>query len=294
MAPEERFQNFLVKCENIDHLQSWNGLNTPDIICMLLSKLPGSVRDKWSRRVLMIRRRGYREPEMADFIQFINDETLIMTDPVFSKEAVEQYVEKKPSYKKGKISAFATGNEENPDVCIYCNERHKLECCNSFMDKTLKERIKFLAKQKSCYGCLKPMTEGHNAKTCTQQLTCSSCKGNHPTPLHGYTPNKKSMADGNQTVDGEGNLKSNFSGLNSDLKCTGMTGKTGSKVISMCIVPEKVKHGDSKDMITTYTMLANCSQGSFINDKLVKELGVHGMKTNLNLKTMHGEKQQTS
>ena len=49
-----------------------------------------------------------------------------MTDPVFSKEAVEQYVEKKPSYKKGKISAFPTGNEANSDVCIYCNERHKL------------------------------------------------------------------------------------------------------------------------------------------------------------------------
>ena len=30
---------------------------------------------------------------------------------------------------------------------IYYNERHKLECCNNFMDKTLKERIKFLAKQ---------------------------------------------------------------------------------------------------------------------------------------------------
>ena len=42
-------------------------LNTPDIICMLLSKLPGSVRDKWSWKVLMIRRRGNREPEMADF-----------------------------------------------------------------------------------------------------------------------------------------------------------------------------------------------------------------------------------
>ena len=43
MAPEERFQNFLVKCEYIDHLQSWNVLNTPGIICMLLSELPGSV-----------------------------------------------------------------------------------------------------------------------------------------------------------------------------------------------------------------------------------------------------------
>ena len=48
------------------------------------------------------------------------------------------------------------------------------------------------------------------------------------------------MADGNQTVDGEGNLKSKFSDLNSDLKCAGMTGKTGSKVIS-------IVHCSSKD-----------------------------------------------
>ena len=30
-----------------------------------------------------------------------------------------------------------------------------------------------------------------------------------------------------------------------------MTGKTESKVISMCIVPVKVKHEDGKDPITT-------------------------------------------
>ena len=105
-----RFQNFSVKCENINHLQSWNVLNTPDIICVLLSKLPGRVRNKWSRKVLAIRRRGNREPEMADFIQSVNDEIIIVTDPEFSKEVVEQYVEKKPSYKKWKILAFATGN----------------------------------------------------------------------------------------------------------------------------------------------------------------------------------------
>ena len=107
-------------------------LNTPDIVCMLLSKLPGSVRDKWSRKVLTVRRRGNREPEMVDFIQFINDETLIVTDPVFSKEEVEQYIGKKPSYKKGKISVFSTKIEENLDVSIYCDEQHKLEICNSF------------------------------------------------------------------------------------------------------------------------------------------------------------------
>ena len=101
-------------------------LNTPDNICRLLSKLPRSVRDKWSWKVLTIGRRGNREPEMTNFIQFVNNKTLIVTDPVFSKEAVEQYV-KKPNYKKGKISALAIRNEENPDACIYCDKRHKLE-----------------------------------------------------------------------------------------------------------------------------------------------------------------------
>ena len=75
-----------------------------------------------------------------------SNETLIVTDPVFSKEAVEQYVENKPNYKKGKISAFATGNEENPDVCIYFNERHKLEGCNSFMDPEGKNQVSSKAK----------------------------------------------------------------------------------------------------------------------------------------------------
>ena len=135
---------------------------------MLLSKLPGNVRDKWFQKVLKIQRRGNREPEIADFIQFVKNETLIVTDPMLSKEAVEQSVEKKLNYKREKISIFAIGNEENPDVCIYCDERHKLKGCNGFMEKTLKEGIKFLAKHKSCNGCLKPMTEGHNAKTCTQ------------------------------------------------------------------------------------------------------------------------------
>ena len=49
-----RFQNFLVKCGNIDHLQSWNVLDTPDIVCMLLYKLSGSARDNWSWKVLTI------------------------------------------------------------------------------------------------------------------------------------------------------------------------------------------------------------------------------------------------
>ena len=45
-----KFQNFLIKCRNIDQIQDWNVLNTPNVICMLVSKLPGSGRDSSPER----------------------------------------------------------------------------------------------------------------------------------------------------------------------------------------------------------------------------------------------------
>ena len=87
-----------------------------------------------------------------------------------------------------------------------------------------------------------------------------------------------------------GNLKNIFAGFNN----TRMTGKIGSKMISMCIVPVKVKHGDSKDVITTYAIWDNCSQDSFIHDNLVKKFGVHGLKTILNNKTLRGKKTENN
>ena len=43
-----------------------------------------------------IRRKLKRDPEFADVTDFVSDENLIVNGPVFSKEAVEQYIEKKP------------------------------------------------------------------------------------------------------------------------------------------------------------------------------------------------------
>ena len=138
------------------------------------------------------------------------------------------------------------------------------------------------------------MTEGHNAKTCAQRLTCTICKGNHATPLHGYAPNKTPKKDGSQKINGGENLKSNFAGFDNDLKRASVSGKAGSKVISMCIFPVRMQHKDCKGMIQTYAMLDNCSQGSFIHENLVKEIGIRGMKTTLNLNTLHEERTENT
>ena len=109
-------------------------------------------------------------------------ETLIVTEPVFSKEAVEQYLEKKPSYKKSNTSIFATGTEENPDVCIYCNEKHKVGGFNSFMEKISRRKGSSFSQSKNLVidaenQWLKVTMQRH---VYTQELTCCSCKGNHP------------------------------------------------------------------------------------------------------------------
>ena len=40
------FYNFLQKCKIISQSAQWNQLGTPDVICMLLAKLPGHTIDK--------------------------------------------------------------------------------------------------------------------------------------------------------------------------------------------------------------------------------------------------------
>ena len=42
----QKFYKFLLKCESITQAREWNPLDTPDVIYMLLSKLPGVIRDK--------------------------------------------------------------------------------------------------------------------------------------------------------------------------------------------------------------------------------------------------------
>ena len=123
-------------------------MDTPEIMCMLLSKIPGGTRDKWSRRFLEIRRKQGKEPELTDFIEIFNAENLIVNDPVFSKEAVEQYIDKKT--KSRRVATYVSGSKETfgdlavRSPCINCGENHQLDGCLKFMDMTLKDRIYFL------------------------------------------------------------------------------------------------------------------------------------------------------
>ena len=79
---------------------------------------------------------------------------------------------------------------------------------------------------------------------------CNSGKGNHLTPLHGYVPNDKRSTDGGDRdpKKTEEAPRNSFASLD-DLKCAATSKEHGSNVISMCanvismcVVPVKLKH----------------------------------------------------
>ena len=83
------------------------------------------------------------------------------------------------------------------------------------------------------------MEDGHNAKSCKKRLSCITCQERHPTRQHGYIPkNKKVTGDRNQSQNDQEEVNSNFIGY---VKCVDALGKSGAKVISMCIVPVSTK-----------------------------------------------------
>ena len=91
-----RLFNFLIKCQTMNYGTSKNPLDSSDIICMILSKVPGHLQDRWNRNVLIIRRTETREPGQLDLTYFTEDEMILVNDPLFSREAVGQYDEKPP------------------------------------------------------------------------------------------------------------------------------------------------------------------------------------------------------
>ena len=86
------FSNFLMKCRSILSESSWNQLDNPDVLCLLMAILPGYLQDRWNKQVLMIRRKPLRELKLTDLIDFVNEETALVNNALFSRHAVSQYV----------------------------------------------------------------------------------------------------------------------------------------------------------------------------------------------------------
>ena len=57
----------------------------------MVSKLPGGIMERWKRSVLKIGSHQHQEPNLKDITEFVEDETILMNDPLFSREALGEF-----------------------------------------------------------------------------------------------------------------------------------------------------------------------------------------------------------
>ena len=143
------------------------------------------------------------EPSLSDLILFIDEETTLLNDALFSRDAVSQNQEKKEKYdQKKKVNTFLAKTEiqtnesfklkaQKEEIeCPVCGKSHGIENCEDFLKLGIEERSKMIFKKKLCYGCYQKVSRMHNAKNCTNRKVCKVCNGKHPTTLHGLVLRK--------------------------------------------------------------------------------------------------------
>ena len=115
-------------------------------------------------------------------------------------------------------------------------------------------------------------------------------KGVHSIVLHGYIHKDEFKAHDSIGQTGGKTASINFT----DLKVATTHENSDTDIISMCIVPIKIRSGILKKEVPAYAMFGSCSQGYFMYKELVKELQLSGRKTALNLYTLNGEKSESA
>ena len=160
-AALKRFYSFLIKCQSITADITWNALHIPDTLYNLLAKLPGNMKDIWNRLAYNPRRHEDRDVEFADLENFTEKETILITDPIFSRDALDSFMDKvqRSDHRKRQVKTYATktditeeeGKCQSP--CHMCKKNHDMDKLKKFLELSVNERSRYFAKNKLCFGC---------------------------------------------------------------------------------------------------------------------------------------------
>lgn len=86
-----------------------------------------------------------------------------------------------------KVTGLTTTTSEVANIsqgqCSLCQEHHRLEMCNLFLDMSNKDRFNLLRRERRCLSCL---MQGHWMANCDQKMRCgiAGCQEHHSRLLH--------------------------------------------------------------------------------------------------------------
>lgn len=159
-----------------------------------------------------------------------------------------------------------------------------MDTCESFKQKSNKEKVEFIKNKGLCFGCLR---KGHMSKNCLKHMACGICKKNHPTVLHiepGETPKQPQTPKAKPKEEPISNTSNTVS-----LDAGNHTGAE-SKECALSVVPVKVKLEKGTKVVETYAFLDPGSSTTFCIEALMMQLNANGQKVEILLRTMGQEK----
>ena len=144
-----KFYNFLLKCESISGSQQWNAMDTPEMLCMLIAKLPGGLIDRWNRNVQAIRNHQFcrrRNSSNEWSIIFKRGTTWVYQAswkvcPCKSKKLRNCYT--KADQKTVEQTVTVTSIKSK-----FCDGNHNLDDCQFYCEITVGEWSSFLKKSR--------------------------------------------------------------------------------------------------------------------------------------------------
>ena len=144
---------------------------------MILSRLPGTIRMEWARKMVG------KENDLKGLLEFLKAE-------IQCRERSETYNEDKSVSNPGSVLSLQTisksTNESRKVIkCGVCNKRHGTQNCWDLTSVDPGERKKRIRSANLCFRCL---SGSHTARSCDS--VCAKCKGHHHVLLcQGNPPN---------------------------------------------------------------------------------------------------------
>ena len=121
-----------------------------------------------------------------------------------------------------------------------CKKNHDMDNCKKFLELSVNERSRYLAKNKLCFGCYDPISSNHSAKTCSKRIICKECKNYHPTARHGYQYKKQKNEPGK--YDDEKKEETHLSNRCTEIEdFNNVSINQETSMVIMCVVPVTVK-----------------------------------------------------
>ena len=98
------------------------------------------MKDRWNILAYNLRRHQ-RDGEFSDFVNFVGEEAILVTDSIFSRDALDSFMDKvqRSDHRSRGMKTYATkanitGEEEKcQSPCYMCKKNHK-DNCKKFLE----------------------------------------------------------------------------------------------------------------------------------------------------------------